>query len=85
MSLIEDRRRSMNCAKISGFMFRQVRAFAIDQLAGVGVGKAKFEQGTIAFHLRKRLSDEEILSLPPSWCALTPFDDGGDMKLIEWI
>ena len=70
----------------SGFMLRQIRAFGLELLAGVGEGPTKFEGGEIAFHLRRKINQAEYDALPKQWCDAAAIDEGGsEMRLIEWI
>jgi hypothetical protein len=67
------------------FQVGTVRFWCLELLKGVGCGPAKFEAGDVAFHLRRRVAPAELAKLPQTWCAIPPIDDGGEMKLIEWI
>lgn len=81
----KDNLQPIKTLSVNAFMVRQVRAFGLELLAGVGEGQTKFEGGGIAFHLRRKINPVEHSALPKAWCDVQPIDDGGEMRLIEWI
>ena len=46
-------------------------------LADVGIGETFMKQGEYAFHVRRSLSQEEIVLLPSAWLALPAVDMAG--------
>lgn len=43
-------------------------------LEGVGTGEVFQKQDTLAFHIRRSLSPEEIAGLDPAWLAIPAID-----------
>jgi hypothetical protein len=53
---------------------RRVHHVAHQLLEGVGVGKWHEETNERAYHLRRRLSDDELARLDPAWLAIPAVD-----------
>ncbi len=65
-------------ASLSGKEARRAKAFALELLDGVGMGPDRRERFEIAFHVRRRLTPDEIRRLDPVWCQIEPVDLGGE-------
>lgn len=69
------------------FLFSSERAVAIDlcrqELAGVGEVPSLLEQLEVAIHYRRCLTEAEIATLTPEWCALPAIDEAGHGKELE--
>ena len=64
---------------------RDARRRLIEVMDGVGQGKTIFAttKREIALHARRSLSDAEIASLDPVWCAIPAQDEFSEDGLVE--
>lgn len=53
------------------------QAIGIKLLDGVGVGETFIKAGEVAFHIRRRLSDEEVAGLDTDWLAIPAVNMAG--------
>lgn len=71
--------------KVSGGFQKAIRARLLDELRGVGEGVTIYERGEYAYHMRRKVSNDEFLRLPEAWRCIRPIDLGGTFTLIERI
>ncbi len=55
-----------------------VRETVLGLLSGVGAGNTRRDRSDVVLHARRRLSDGEIATLDPVWCAIPAVAIAGD-------
>lgn len=68
------RRRPIPVAGWDPKVITKARGRLAELLDGVGAGPDHWTPGTDAYHLRRRLSEAEIMTLDPRWLALPAID-----------
>ena len=83
VALVNGRGATVPMEKISESSRRAMICQAKKLLESVGQMPSAVEQGLLAIHYRKSLSDEEVGRLPLTWCEIPPIDDGGGLIVLE--